>query len=208
MAKGKNYEREISKDMSLWLTNGKNKDAVWYTKGSGARATRRIRTNQKSKQFDHGDLAPDSSDVEYFFKTFSCELKTGYGKKGKKQTTLWSLLDLIDSKQDNPMFNDFWAQTANDATESNREPILIFRRNRRQSCIAMYDYIFKTFVNCQDKDINFNTININYTNEYNTITICNIKHFFNYTWGKINENFIKLKMNRAILLYLYGGGIP
>ena len=58
------------------------------------------------------------------------------------------------------------------------------------------------------KYLNFDTININYTNEYDTITVCNIKHFFNYTWGKINENFIKLKMNRAILLYLYGGGIP
>ena len=31
MSKGKNYEREISKSMSLWLTNGKDKDCIWYT---------------------------------------------------------------------------------------------------------------------------------------------------------------------------------
>ena len=35
MSKGKNFEREISKDMSLWLSNGNSPDYIWYTKRIG-----------------------------------------------------------------------------------------------------------------------------------------------------------------------------
>jgi hypothetical protein len=202
MAKGRDFEREISKDMSLWLTNGENPDCIWYTKSSGGRATRRVKTNQESKRYDHGDLGPDDACVYYYFDTFNCELKTGYGKKHKKQTTLWSVTDIIDSSQSTPIFYDFWWQSINDALESEREPMLIFRRNRRTACIGMRPHIFNAFT--KHKTINFDSITVNFADTTPTITLCNIKHFFDHTWGIVNEGFVKLKINRAILLYERG----
>lgn len=209
MSKGKNFEREISKDMSLWLTNGQNTDCIWYTKSSGGRATRRVRSNQVASKYDHGDLGPDGSDVEYFFDTFSCELKTGYGtnaktiynKDGKKSkaVTLWSVLDLLDSSQQLPIFYNFWSQAVNDADESGREPLLIFRRNRRLPCIAMRNCIFDAFVSVKDP-VEFDYIKVNFNGESEAIAICNIRYFYDHTWGKIDEYFIKLKINRTIML--------
>lgn len=201
MSKGKDFEREIAKDMSLWLTNGEDQDTIWYTKSSGGRATRRIQAHQVSSRFDHGDLGPDGSKAEYFFETFSCELKTGYGKKGKKQTTLWAVMDIIDSQQQTPMFYDFWWQAVNDAQESNREPILIFRRNRRTACIAMNHYVFNSFMSCKNTKPEFDIMSIDLSDYEPAIRICNLRNFFDYTWSCINENFIRFRVNRAILLY-------
>lgn len=194
--KGKSFERLVSKKMSLWLTCGEDKDCIWLTKSSGGRATRRIRTNQKASKYDHGDIAPDGSRLEYFFNVFSVELKTGYGQKKESEFKLWSVLDLIDSKQNIPKFKDFWDQACQDAIASKREPILIFRRNRRLPCIAMHDYIFNTFLN--SSFINFPIITSQLETDVNPIVICNLEQFFDSTWKKINENFIKLKINRAI----------
>lgn len=204
MAKGKDFEREVSKMISLWLTNGYDEDAIWYTKSSGGRATRRVKQEQYSKQYDFGDLGPDDPKVNYFFDIFNCELKTGYGKKGKKQTTLWSILDIVDSKQTTPLFYDFWFQSVHDAEESNREPILIFRRNRRSACIAMHHHIFKCFMNIGIGIPEFDSITVNYADIIPTVTICNLHNLIHYTWGKVNESFIKLRIVRTILLYERG----
>ena len=193
--KGKSFERLISKKMSLWLTCGEDKDCIWYTKSSGGRATRRINTNQTASRYDHGDLGPDGSKLEYFFSIFCIELKTGDGRKKENEFKLWSLLDSIDSKQNVPKFNEFWEQACHDAEVSKREPILIFRRNRRLPCIAMYNYIFEAFIN---GNINFPIITLQLEKYANPIVICNLEQFFECTWKKINENFIKLKINRAI----------
>ncbi len=48
MPKGSNFEREICKLLSLWWTNDKRDDIFWRTSGSGARATTRSKTKQKT----------------------------------------------------------------------------------------------------------------------------------------------------------------
>lgn len=200
--KGKAFEREISKDMSLWLTKGEDENCIWYTKSSGGRATRHRATRGESSKFDHGDLGPDGSKVEWFFNTFSIELKTGYGTKNRKSTTLWAIMDLIDSKQQNPLFHDFWYQAVNDAEMSEREPLLIFRRNRRLPCIAMKYHIFNAFTN--HSPIEFDTIRVQFDSESSPIVTCNIRYFFDHTWGMVNPNFIKLRINRALMKYNKG----
>lgn len=204
MAKGKNFEREISKDMSLWLTNDSDGDCIWYTKSSGGRATRRVRSEQVASKYDHGDLGPDGSTLEWFFDLFSIELKTGYGTKNKKSTTLWSVLDLLDSSQQYPKFYDFWYQAVNDADLSGREPLLIFRRNRRLPCIAMRSYIFDVFTYiCNDKPVEFDTISIQFNGEYTPIIICNLRYFYDYTWGHIHAQQLKFNVDRAIMKRKY-----
>lgn len=195
MSKGKSFEREISKDMSLWLTRGTDQDCIWYTKSSGGRATRRAKASEQVSKYDHGDLGPDGPKLNWFFDAFSIELKTGYGKKTKSQVTLWSIMDIIDSQQQNPIIYEFWMQAVNDATLSSREPMLIFRRNRRSPCIAMQEPIFKTFI--EHKPIEFDTVKIQFVDEPYPIVACNIRYFYDHTWGIVNESFIKYKINRT-----------
>lgn len=196
MSKGGVFERDISRLTSLWLTNGKDKDCIWRTKGSGSRATTRSKAKQKSSKYDFGDLAPDGPMVVYFFDVFSLELKTGYGRKNKKIKALWSILDILDGKQKTPTFQEFWEQATNDAELSKRIPLLIFRRNNRESCIAMYDYIFDAFLS----DINhtFNTMTVK-LNDYPNIVVCNLNEFYKVTWGKVTEQFIKTKIKKIII---------
>jgi hypothetical protein len=191
MGKGNNFERDISKLMSLWWTQDKFDDAIWHTSGSGGRATNRKRSNKEAKKEDHGDLKADLPIAQPLFNFFSIELKTGYAKKTKtkgiiKQTN-WSLMDSLDSKQQQTQFFQFWEQSQKDADDSGREPILVFRRNNKQACISMYSDIFNAFIKrCNHPE--FEYITINFCSEefcYPQISICNLYKFFEWTKGKI-----------------------
>jgi hypothetical protein len=202
MAKGKSFERDTSRELSSWLTNGKDDDAVWYTKSSGGRATRRKKLYNESRKYDHGDLGPDDSATEYFFDRFSIELKTGYASKRKKSYQLWSILDVLDSNQSTPWFYQFWTEAKIDADASKREPMLIFRRLRRLPCIAMHEDIFNQFKNCAlDAPIDHITVSIN--NEH-PVTVANMRHFFYWTKGMMNQIFISFRINRAIMHRRHG----
>jgi hypothetical protein len=195
MSKGKNFEREISKKLSLWLTNGEDKDCIWYTKSSGGRATRRRKANEHNKRHDFGDLGPDDPKTNYFFDVFGFELKTGYSK-GKKK---WDMLDIIDSQQKLPIFYSFWSQCQLDCEESKREPIVIFRRERMEPCIAMHSDILDTFV----PEKPFDCLTLNMSNKNKPISICNMYYFFNSTWCMVNPLFIKRKIIPTILKRKY-----
>ena len=187
MAKGGGYEGEISKEFSLYLTHMKTEDGVWRTESSGARATQKQKAKQKLIRPDmFGDITYTIPETKYWFDIFSIECKTGYVKKSKNkdktQVTLthWSLLDLIDSQQLMTKFHEFWNQCLNDSIESKREPMLIFRRNRRNSCIAMHLDLFVAFIKrFGDPDFTFITVNGEFC--YLPVTIMNLRTFFDWT---------------------------
>lgn len=198
MAKGKTFERDTSRELSSWLTNGKDEDAVWYTKSSGGRATRRKKLYDESRKYDHGDLGPDDSSTEYFFDRFSIELKTGYASKRTKSYQLWAILDVLDSQQGTPLFYQFWSEAMLDAEASEREPMLIFRRLRRNPCIAMHEDIFNIFKKCSCyAPIDNITVTIN---EGHPVTVSNMRHFFYWTRGMMNEIFMRVRINRVLML--------
>lgn len=192
MAKGGDFERSVSNDLSLWLTQGQMKDAVWHTSGSGGRATQR-RKKETVKQYDYGDLRPDHNSVNYFFDIFSCELKTGYQKKNTWTNTKWSFNDIIDSKQKNTIFESFWSQCSSDAKSSKREPILIFRRNNSLKCIAMYKDIYDTFILTKFDHIVLNLYDFDYP-----IIICNFNIFLNETLIIICPEFMN-RIKKSII---------
>lgn len=203
MAKGGNFEGEISKEFSLYLTQMKTEDGVWKTEGSGGRVTCKAKANMETRIDQYGDITYTMPETKYWFDVFSVECKTGYAKKTKDKTktkttlTHWSLLDMIDSSQKICQFHEFWEQSLNDAIESKREPILIFRRNRRSACITMRSDIFKGFSR------HFGTPTVNYLN-LNTqfdplpITIMNMRHFFDWT-EQINPHIIRNHIVKQIL---------
>jgi len=187
LAKGGGFEGEMSKEFSLYLTHMKTEDGVWRTESSGARATQKQKAKQKLIRPDmFGDITYTIPETKFWFDIFSIECKTGYAKKTKskkKQSTtltMWSIMDLIDSQQKMTMFHEFWNQCLNDAINSDREPMLIFRRNRRSPCIAMHNDIFAGFM-ARFGNPGINIVNVNGDFCYLPVTVMNLRHFFNWT---------------------------
>jgi len=204
MAKGGGYEGEISKEFSLYLTHMKTEDGVWRTESSGARATQKQKAKQKLIRPDmFGDITYTIPETKYWFDIFSIECKTGYAKKNKSKkkksttVTMWSIIDLIDSQQKMTVFHEFWNQCLNDAIESEREPILIFRRNRRSSCIAMHNDIFAGFI-ARFGYPTFNHITVNGEFCYLPVVIMNLRIFFDWT-EQISQNVVQNYIVRQIM---------
>ena len=46
--KGNNYEREMSRRLSLWLSENERDDLIWRTHNSGGRFTTRMKKNNSA----------------------------------------------------------------------------------------------------------------------------------------------------------------
>jgi len=104
---------------------------------------------------------------------------------------------MIDSSQKLCQFHEFWEQCLNDAVESKREPMLIFRRNRRSPCICMRQDVFSGFIE-RFGFPDFNILNLNVLFDSLPITIMNLRHFFEWT-QQINESIIRKHIIKKIL---------
>jgi hypothetical protein len=82
--KGNNFERDCSRMLSLWWTNGKRDDAIWRSASSGA-----LTTVGKGRYLAHtGDFAATDGEAELLFKHVIIEAKRGYNR--------YSVQDLVD----------------------------------------------------------------------------------------------------------------
>jgi hypothetical protein len=201
--KGTSFEREISERISIWLTG--RDDCVWHTDGSGGRATNRKRGKKDARDTLHGDLCSTDPKAELFFKYFNVELKSGYPVgKNSAGVVNWSLNDVLDSSQDDPVFFKFWKQALSDALASNREPLLIFRRNRRRPCIAMDEELFNMFIKSEKDKVErswppdyFIKIGL----DWEGIIIMGLSEFFRWfpkgmNAGILNQTVVKLMLRR------------
>ncbi len=141
MGKGSGFEREIAKKLSLWWTEGENEDVFWRSQASGGRATMRKKKDKDALNSQAGDITAFDPIGEPLIKAWNIECKSGGGRKikaaDKRTFQNWSILDCIDSKQKQPTILKWWEQSCRDAETSNREPILIFRRNSKAPCIVL-----------------------------------------------------------------------
>src|ERR1700761_8442342 len=76
-AKGNNFEREICKKLSLWITKGSDDSIFWRSTNSGGRATSRSKIGKKTAN-SYGDIAALVPLGEEFLRVVNAELKTGY----------------------------------------------------------------------------------------------------------------------------------
>lgn len=188
--KGSAFEREIANKLSLWWTEGERDDIFWRSDNSGGRATMRRKAG-KLTEGQAGDITYRDPIGKPLIDVFNIEAKTGYAQKSKNKTgetvTNWSLLDLIDSNQKDPVFLKFWRQSSEEAEVTNREPILIFRRNRRKACICLCDDIFLWLVfYAQEKGVNLKLGDVS--------DILNIKHK--------NTNLIIMNFDEFLNLFI------
>jgi hypothetical protein len=198
--KGKNFEREISVRFSNWLTNGEHDDYVWHTGSSGARGTVRKKNSKSAENATIGDLASAHDSLKWFFDFFSVELKTGYPKSKRKSKTdgkirlhNWSLGDVLDGTEKKPTILGFWDQAIGDAHKSNREPLLIFRRNQKKPCVVMAVDIFNTIVQyIPPPKFVISRITL-HPRFYMPVTVCNLDDFMRLTSrGKMNPGLLDI----------------
>jgi len=130
-AKGAKYEHEIAKELSLWWSEEERDDIFWSTHSSGARATQRSKQG-KNTAYQIGDLTCADPLGKPLLDVFVIECKRGYNK--------WDILELVDSPSNkwgegSIVFE--WNKIAMVAKENGKEPLLIFRRDYKESTVMI-----------------------------------------------------------------------
>lgn len=82
--KGNQFERELSKQLSLWWTSGERDDTMWHSHSSGGRATQR----DSQTAYQQGDICPTHPDAFLLFDLTVIEAKRGYD---------WNFLNMLDA---------------------------------------------------------------------------------------------------------------
>ena len=126
--KGSAFEREIAKKLSLWFSEGEREDIFYRSHNSGGRFTARQKS-QKDTAYQSGDITCSDPLGEHLISKWSIECKSGYGN--------WGVLDFVDSRQYITKLESFFQQCCEDAHKANKEPILIFRRKGKKTCICL-----------------------------------------------------------------------
>jgi hypothetical protein len=128
--KGTIYERTIARQLSEWWSDGRDSDWFWRIPGSGGRATRRGRRDQRTSG-QYGDIEATNPKANSLLRLFTIEIKRGYNK--------FTPFDMID-KSDGAAVQTYesWIIQAIEASEYARTPLwmLISRRDQRNAVVC------------------------------------------------------------------------
>lgn len=127
MGKGGDFERDIAKYLTCWLTGKDKPYAYWRMPGSGSLST----IHEQNKNLC-GDIMALVSEAEFLTNTFSIECKTGY-----PQTSFWQHFGRVK----NFNIEIFWRQAFEDATKAGKHPMLIYRKKGRKPIIGISQWI-------------------------------------------------------------------
>lgn len=115
--KGSAFEREVCKQLSLWITGGRRKDVFWRSAMSGGRATVGLKSQQIIRQ--HGDICAVSPEGHNLSNEFYIECK--FYKDLKIE------LFLLD---DGGPLGKMWRDVCEAARPYGKQPLLIAKSNR------------------------------------------------------------------------------
>jgi len=131
--KGNNFERDCSRRLSLWWTNGKRDDAIWRSASSGA-----LTTVGNGRYLAHtGDFAATDGEAELLFKHVIIEAKRGYNR--------YSVQDLLDVPQaaltKSPTYDMFHKLSAACSVQL-KYGMLLWKRDRRELLVFFRDRLY------------------------------------------------------------------
>ncbi len=136
--KGSSFERKICKEFSLWysghILNENRNDIFWRTSGSGARATVRSRIGLSTSD-SYGDIQAIHTCGKVFTEKFLIEIKRGYSNQ-------ICVLCFIDSKNTNIIQKWLDKATKELNISKRKEVLLIFKRDRKETCICLSKNVF------------------------------------------------------------------
>lgn len=116
--KGGQFERDVCKQLSLWISDGLSEDLFWRSAMSGGRATVGAKKG-KDHSRHAGDIAATSAEGSFFTDIFYMELKFYKNLHIEK-----FLLN------DSGILANFWSVTCRQANKYKRQPLLIAKQNR------------------------------------------------------------------------------
>jgi hypothetical protein len=122
-AKGSGFERDISRFFTRWLTGQDKELYFWRSPSSGQVAT--VNLGNKSISGDIIALKPQAS---WFIDMFAIECKTGYPSADFHQLLKYTK---------NFDIEDFWLQVNTSASEAEKQPMLIFKKNNHNAIVGI-----------------------------------------------------------------------
>jgi len=132
--KGFGFERKLAVIFGEWWTKGERDDVFWRTDGSGSRATSRARKG-KLTRFQYGDMTFTDPIGQPLIEAFSFEFKN---------YKTYDLLSAFSPTDPNKSWLVFWAEAGIDAKLSEREPILITKKNQHKMLMWVPKNLFNT----------------------------------------------------------------
>jgi hypothetical protein len=124
-AKGSNWERDVCKFLSVWLTGQEKPYQFWRMPASGGLAT----IDELNADLS-GDIRALTPEAELLTSVYSIECKAGYPK-----TSFWQHFKDIK----NFPIEQFWEQCVRDATKANKKPMLIYRKKGNHPIVGISD---------------------------------------------------------------------
>lgn len=137
--KGGQYERDKSKEFSLWFSNNKDPNVFYRTGGSGNRG----KLNEQGVYNQYGDMMALKEEGHRLLENCVFEFKKGYGKNNEK----WDVLSIIEGDVKST-FKGFLEEAYEDSekqfdvTGNKTWPVVVARRTRRKDIIAIPDSMF------------------------------------------------------------------
>ena len=142
-AKGAEYERDVCRRLSLWVTDMRSQDIFWRSAGSGGRETNLIRHHRHCSG-QSGDVVcianPDvdskSVDLGHLFLQLFC-VECKYYQNLNLDRIFWGKTG---------EFFDAWSQALRQATACNRMPLMIAKQNYRAQEVFCTDRTGRSFL--------------------------------------------------------------
>lgn len=154
-AKGNSFERQISKDLSLWWSDGEKDDLFWRTQNSGGRFTIRMKDGLQTTG-QSSDITSTNSESELFTKKFSIECKN------YKNVDLWNLFE------ENGDLIKWWNDLENICILEKLNPLLIVHANYKPT-IILCNHFMKNLLN---------KCSVEY--KFKIILSCNVIYLYNF----------------------------
>jgi len=162
-SKGNGFEREISKKLSLWWSDGDDDALFWRTQNSGGRYTVRKKVGLQTDG-QAGDIASTSPLSKPFTDAFVVELKA------YKDINLWSIF--TDAKG---TLVDWWKKLRPEAVNDGKIPLLIVKENFKP-ILLFTNYEFLLAANSIGEHAPCNRISIDDSHMYGTVVYL-LDHF-------------------------------
>lgn len=119
-SKGSGFEREIAKELSLWMTNGQRNDLFWRTHSSGALGT------IGNRKMEYGDIMAIDDLGKPLTDNYHIECRCG------------KIIRLRDLAFGRGNIVDFIKQGRQGAKDSGRQPLWFFREHMMPT-VAMFE---------------------------------------------------------------------
>lgn len=167
--KGSEFEREICKLLTVWVSGKVKPYIFWRSPSSGALAT------IASALDASGDIIALRPEGKFLTDRFSLELKNGYPDAQFEK-------HFKDTK--NNIIEDFWKQCLRDAKKSNKWGMLIFKKKGCQPIVGVESLVNLMFLT---KKISLRNLSLDFEKDIPSITFFDFKQFFE----KVTPEIIK-----------------